>query len=130
MEHMNLLAAWLGILAGFVAGAVQGLFFHADDWFGGYASWRRRMLRLGHISFFGLAGINLAYAVSVPLLAPAGHGPWPARLFVVGAITMPLVCYLSAYRKPFRHLFPVPVTALLVGAAWFTLEGFVLCGSR
>lgn len=125
MEMPNLLAAWLGILLGFLAGAVQGLFFHDDNWLGGYASWRRRMLRLGHISFLGLAIINLAYAVSVRLLDRPSAGPWPSRLFIAGAIAMPLVCYLSAYRKPFRHLFPIPVLALLVGAVWFVCEGFL-----
>ena len=125
MEKANLLAAWLGILLGFVAGAAQGLFFHDDNWLGGYASWRRRMLRLGHISFFGLALINLAYAVSFRLLDRPSTGPWPSRLFIVGAIAMPLVCYLSAYRKPFRHLFPIPVIALLVGAVWFIFAGFL-----
>ena len=128
-ENANLLAAWVGILLGFVAGAVQGLFFHDDNWLGGYASWRRRMVRLGHISFFGLALINLTYAVSLRLLDRPGTGPWPSRLFIVGAIAMPLVCYLAAYRKSLRHLFPIPVIALLAGAVVFIYEGFLRCGS-
>ena len=114
-EHANLLAVWIGILLGFVAGAVQGLFFHSDAWLGGYGSWRRRMVRLGHISFFGLAQINLSYVLSVYLLEPENLGPWPGRLLIVGALAMPLICYLSAWRKPFRHLFPIPVGAL---AGW------------
>lgn len=125
MESANLLAAWVGILLGFVAGAVQGLFFHDDEWLGGYSSWRRRMLRLGHISFFGLAMINLAYAVSLSLLRIEHITPWPSRLLILGAILMPTICYLSAVHKPLRHLFPFPVVALLVGAAWFIWEGFV-----
>ena len=125
MESTNLLAAWVGILLGFVAGAVQGLFFHNESWLGGYAAWPRRMVRLGHISFFGLALINFAYATSVRLLDRTAVGPWPSRLFIVGAATMPLICYLSAYRKPFRHLFPIPVVALLAGAGLFIYEGFL-----
>jgi hypothetical protein len=35
--------------------------------------------------------------------------------FIVGAATMPTVCFLSAWRKPFRHLFFVPVGAVLIG---------------
>jgi hypothetical protein len=54
MEILNFYAAWIGILLGFIAGAVLGLFFHDENWMGGYSSWRRRMSRLGHISFFAL----------------------------------------------------------------------------
>ncbi len=119
MGTVNLHAAWVGILLGFVAGAVQGLFFHNDEWLGGYASWPRRMLRLAHISFFGLAFINIAYALSLHLLDPDNASAWPSYLFVLGAATMPLVCYLSAYRKAFRHLFPIPVLSLVAGAVIF-----------
>ena len=34
---------------------------------------------------------------------------------IIGAITMPCCCFLSAWKKPLRHLFPVPVLAILVG---------------
>jgi len=49
VAHMNILAGWLGVLGGVLSGAVIGLFFHRDDWAGGYGSFSRRMLRLGHI---------------------------------------------------------------------------------
>ncbi len=129
MPDPNLVAAWIGILLGFVAGAVQGLFFHRDAWLGGYASWPRRMTRLGHISFFGLALMNLAYAVSIGMLEPRYNGVWPSRLFIIGAIAMPAVCYLSAFHKPFRHLFPIPVLALLTATIWFICEGLFRCAS-
>jgi hypothetical protein len=116
---INLYAAWVGILLGFIAGAVHGLFFHDDMWLGGYGTWRRRMARLGHISLFGIAFINFAYALTVRSLGLHDTSLWPSRLFIVGAVTMPLVCYLSAYRKPFRHLFFVPVFSLIVGAIIF-----------
>jgi hypothetical protein len=125
MEQINLFAAWVGILAGFVGGALHGLFFHREDWLGGYNSWSRRLTRLGHISFFGLAFINLAYALSVRALELEDPNPWPSRLFIVGAIAMPTVCYLSAWKKPFRHLFFIPVVSLAAGAAIFLWTGFV-----
>lgn len=99
-----------------MSGAAIGLFFHRDEWMGGYSSFRRRMVRLGHISFFGLGFINLMFffsmrAVEIPL--------FEARLaslcFILGVITMPLCCFLTAWRKPLRHLFSVPVTSLLIG---------------
>lgn len=125
MREINFQTAWIAILLGLVTGAGLGLFFHGDDWLGGYGSWRRRMIRLGHISFFGTGFLNLAFAVSVrhlgldqpPAVASAG--------FVLGALAMPAVCFLSAWRKPFRHLFAIPVSSLIVAAADFLLRGFV-----
>jgi hypothetical protein len=122
METANLHAAWIGMLAGFLAGGIQGLFFHNEQWLGGYTTWPRRMVRLAHISFFGLAFVNFAYAVTARLLELEHPGVWTSRLFILGAITMPLTCYLSAYRKAFRHLFPIPVLSLIAGATIFLLR--------
>jgi len=116
---VNLHAAWTGFLLGAVAGAVQGLFFHREDWLGGYGSWTRRMLRLGHVSFFGLALFNLAFALSLGAPAADLRAVWSSRLFLVAAATMPLLCYLSAFRPAFRHLFFVPVLSVIAGAGTF-----------
>ena len=115
---LNLYAAWIGILLGAVAGAIQGLFFHDDRWLGGYGTWRRRMLRLGHISFFGIAMINLAYFFTVSTLDMHGGQAWSSHLLVVAAISMPLLCYLSAFRKGFRHLFFVPTLSVIIGVGF------------
>lgn len=122
MEHPNLIAAWIGILCGFVAGAATGLFYDNETWLGGYASWPRRLVRLGHISFFGIAFINLAYALSVRYLELNHPSHWPSILFIAGAIGMPLVCYLAAWRKPLRHLFAIPVACLLTGTILFLVK--------
>ena len=119
MPVWNLNAAWIGILVGFLTGAAQGLFFHDEAWLGGYASWPRRMMRLGHISCFGLAFINLAFVVTTDHLRTGTGLFWPSLLFIAGAFSMPIVCYLSAWRKPARHLFFVPVLSLIVGAMLF-----------
>ena len=97
----------------------MGLFFWREDWLGGYGSWRRRMTRLAHVSFFGLGFINIAFALSVSQLAlPRGTALSAASFSLcLGAATMPLVCYLAAWKKPFRHLFFVPVIAVVVGVA-------------
>jgi hypothetical protein len=112
----NLLAGWLGMLAGVASGAVIGLFFHREDWMGGYTSFRRRMTRLGHISFFGLGFLNMMFALTASLVALP---PLALRLasfgLILGAATMPACCFLSAWRRPFRHLFPVPVAGLSAG---------------
>ncbi len=121
METINLYAGWVGILCGVLAGAVIGLFFHDESWLGGYASWSRRMLRLGHISFFGIGFINLAFALTVGRLGLAG-GAWASLLLLVAAVGMPLVCFAAALWKPFRHLFPVPVLCVLIAVAWLLIQ--------
>lgn len=123
MAMINLWAAWIGILLGMTSGLIQGLFFHREDWLGGYPSWPRRLMRLGHISFFGTAFLNLAYAGTVGLLGPASHVTAASLLLVAGAVLMPLVCYLAAWRKPLRHLFALPVLSLLGAAIAFVTAG-------
>lgn len=120
MLHVNLHFGWCWILTGLIVGALLGLGFHRDAWLGGYASWRRRMLRLGHIAFVGTGLLNLGLALS------AAHVPvdaWPARWagwsLLFGAVTMPTVCLLAAWRKPLRHLFFFPVLGLIGGVVMF-----------
>jgi len=117
METTNLLVGWIAVLGGLLAGAVIGMFFQKEDWAGGYDSWRRRMLRLTHISMVGTGLLNLAFALSVARLNLDQYPALPSVLFVVGAITMPAVCGLSAWRRTYRHAFFVPVLSLVVATA-------------
>lgn len=116
----NWYAGWTLILSAFVTGAAVGLFFHREDFWGGYATFRRRIVRLGHIALAALGMMNILYSLS-PWPAPgAWNTPWAGRLWIAGAIAMPAVCFLSGWRKPFRHLFFIPV-ACLVGAVVLTM---------
>ncbi|MDD4050290.1 MAG: hypothetical protein PHR28_00145 [candidate division Zixibacteria bacterium] len=116
---INLYAAWVAFLLGSLAGAITGLFFHGEIWLGGYGSWRRRMTRLGHIAFFGLGLINLAFALTINVFHIESEVTLPSILLVIGAATMPLVCYLSAFKASFRHLFFIPALATIGGIAAF-----------
>lgn len=112
---LNITVAWVGILLGALGGAGAGLFFHRDEWLGGYGSWRRRLMRLGHISFFGIALLNLAFAVTVRQPGWGLSSPVPGLALAAAEGLMPLLCYLSAWRKPLRHGFVLPVGCVLVG---------------
>jgi hypothetical protein len=125
MTDINLLAGWIGILMGFLAGAVQGLLFHKENWLGGYSSWPRRMVRLGHISFFGISFINLSFAFSVAHLKSTDGLAVVSWLFIGAAVMMPLCCYASAFRKGFRHLFFIPALSLVTGAVLFIFKGLL-----
>lgn len=119
VESTNVVAAWIGILLGSLGGALLGLFFHRTDWLGGYASWPRRMLRLGHISLFGLAFVNLAYALSVKHFSMETPSPVPSVLFIGGAVTMPICCCVCAFARSLKWLFVVPVGCLVVASGYF-----------
>jgi hypothetical protein len=125
MALLNLYVAWIAILVGLLTGAVVGMFFHEEVWLGGYGSWRRRMLRLTHISLIGTGALNFAFALSVDYLKMDAVPRLASILFVVGAATMPAVCLLSAWRRPFRHLFFVPVVSLVVATADFIVRGLL-----
>jgi hypothetical protein len=125
MEKINIYVAWISMLVGAVVGALSGLFFHKQEWFGGYTSWQRRMLRLGHISLFGIAFINFAFVFTVSYLNISEHVLLPSRLIIIGTVTMPLVCFLSAYKKSFRHLFFIPVLSIIAAMAIFVIGGML-----
>jgi len=109
---LNIYAAWIGFLVGCIAGAVPGLFFHEKDWLGGYTSWARRMIRLAHIAFFGIGILNLLFALTVRTLGLDTGLVVASYLLILGAATMPVVCYLSAWKSFFRHFFFIPASSV------------------
>ena len=121
-HSLNWTFGWCLVLSAFITGAGIGLFFHREDFWGGYNSFRRRIVRLGHIALAALGMMNVLYGLS----------PWPAEsiwqasaaslCFIIGGLSMPAVCFLSGWKKMFRHLFFIPVTALIL-AVLFTLQG-------
>ena len=112
----NAVVGWTLMAFGAVSGALIGLGFHRESWAGGYGSFRRRLMRLGHIAFFGLGLLNVLfglYAASLP--RAAGSLSIASWALVIAGVTMPAVCFLTAWKEPFRHLFPIPVLGVLVG---------------
>lgn len=110
---LNWQVGWILILAAFISGAIIGLYFYRENFLGGYDSFRRRILRLGHIALAALGMMNVVYSLS----PGASHDSREALIaslgFIIGGITMPGVCFLSAWKPGFRHLFFIPVTALI-----------------
>jgi hypothetical protein len=115
--HVNLVMAWIWILLGFLSGSVLGLFFARENWLGGYASFKRRLYRLAHISFFGLGLANLAFYFTAQTGTPASGLEAASWLFVAGAITMPICCVVMAHFPKALLLFGVPVLSLVAGGA-------------
>jgi hypothetical protein len=108
---MNAWAGWSLILAGFLSGALLGLGFHRDDFLGGYASFRRRIVRLGHIALVALGALNVLFEATIQQAAPGRDAA--GALFLIGGVAMPLVCFLAGWRPGLRRLFVLPVAALV-----------------
>ena len=121
-QPVNWTVGWALVLAAFLSGAMLGIGWHREDFLGGYGSFRRRVIRLGHVAFAALGLMNVVFSLS-PLPTP---GTTIARLasacFIAGGVLMPTVCFLTGWRPACRHLFVVPVLSL-VAAVMFTLWG-------
>jgi hypothetical protein len=117
-SYPNLILAWLWILLGFISGMALGMFFHGENWLGGYGSFKRRMYRLGHISFFGLGAVNLLFCLTVQNFSLAGSLIHFASLaFIIGAIAMPICCVVMAHFPKAHMIFSVPVVSLIAGGS-------------
>ncbi len=115
--QLNLMLAWLWVILGCGGGFGLGTGFHREEWLGGYASFKRRLYRLGHISFFGLAILNLMFYLTVQSCDPASVGIAIAGwAFITGAVLLPACCLIMAHQPRLRVLFLVPVLSLLMGA--------------
>ena len=123
MVQLHWYLAWAMLLAAFVSGAAVGLRFHRTDFWGGYASFPRRIVRLGHVALAALGMLNLLFALSLSQLHVGGPFIRVASVcLVVGSLAMPAVCFLAGWREPLRRLFVVPVAALVLAVV------LVLCG--
>ena len=113
---------WILISLGFLAGAFLGTRYQDEQFLGGYADPKRRLVRLGHIACIALGVLNLLFVLSAEragmdglALAIASWG------FVVGGVAMPTICFLSSWRRGFGVLFAVPVLSLVAAGgltAW------------
>ncbi len=123
VHMLNWQVGWWLVLAAFATGAGLGLFFHREDFLGGYASFRRRIVRLGHIALAALGMLNVIFSLS-PWPPPAAWTSTPASIgFIVGGVTMPAVCFLTGWREACRHLFFIPVLALVLAVVCTLIGG-------
>ncbi len=114
-HSLNWIIGWFLLMASFMTGAALGLGFHRPEFMGGYGSFSRRLARLGHIACAALGMLNILFGLG-PLPEPGTTaGRIASLLLVAGGVLMPAVCFLTAWRRQFRHLFALPVVALMTG---------------
>jgi hypothetical protein len=123
MNEWNILIGWCGMVAGALLGLTFGLWAESREWAGGYASFRRQAMRLGHIAAFALGMMNVIYGFSIAHLIelPKWLQVTGSIAMIAGGVFMPIVCLLAAWRRPMKYVFPLPATCVLVAVgiqAW------------
>jgi len=120
---VNWFGGWSLIGLAFATGAAIGLFFHRENFWGGYASFRRRIIRLGHIALAALGMMNVIYGIAPWPAAGSRFGDAASIALLVGGAAMPAVCFLAGWRPSFRKLFFIPVTSLIAAVVCILLGG-------
>jgi hypothetical protein len=112
--------ALVGVPAGLVAGLALGLVARRDDGWGGYASFRRRAARLGHVALVMLPALGGLYALLLEG-APEATAWFPpaAVAWMSGGVALVAALFLAAWRPALRALLPLPALALCAAAALF-----------
>ena len=115
MQEWNFLAGWVGMIGGALMGMVIGMKAESREWAGGYGSFRRQAVRLGHIAAFALGMINVLYGLTAHGLEtlPQWAGQVGSVAMIVGGLLMPAVCLGAAWRRGLKYLFPIPASCVL-----------------
>jgi|GEM_PF-977317 len=113
---------WCLLGLAFLTGAAIGLAFFQEDFWGGYSSFQRRVIRLGHVSLATMGLVNVLYGVSPWPTPYSASASMAGLLFVLGGITLPGVFFLAGWRPGFRLGLCVPALLLCL-AIFFTVRG-------
>ena len=123
----NRLVAWTGFCLGVASGALMGLWafdgpLDVPGWIGKYGDTSRRLLRLGHIAFFGIGILNLLLVRELPLLQ-VGYRVKAVAAWCMNAanIFLPFTLIAAAVLAPLKYLLPLPVMGAVVAlcvVAW------------
>lgn len=119
--HSNRLVGWCSAAIGAGTGLVMGLWSFdgpvaVPEGLGEYGDTARRLARLGHIAFFGLAMLNLLLAHELERgRVSAGLSRWASACMNFGNVFLPLTLFMAAAWHPLKYLMPIP--ALAVGIA-------------
>ena len=115
--------AFLGIPVGLATGLALGLVARREGGWGGYASFRRRAARLGHICAVMLPVIAGGFSL---LLESGGFAPaaasWGAVLWIGGGIALALALFAAAWRPRLALLLPLPATAVVAASVAFAVS--------
>ena len=124
----NIRFGWIWVLFGIISGMILGMFvfngpIQLSNEMMTYTSLPRRMLRLAHISFFGLGFLNMFYSITMKSLN-IKVDRLTSRLLIFGSVTIALFLIISAFYEPFKYSLVIPALSLFVAAIILTKDLF------
>jgi hypothetical protein len=122
MSVSNLLVAYAlaGIPVGLLLGMALGLVARREGGWGGYASFRRRAARLGHVAAVMLPLIAGFYGLALRTAAfDEGVARVGALLWTVGGAGLVAALFLAAWRPRLALALPLPALAVVAGGTCF-----------
>lgn len=123
LGEWNRRVGWVSACVGIATGLIMGLWsfdgpFAVPEWLGGYDQTARRLARLGHIAFLGLAILNLLLAQTLSRLALGVAGRRTAAWAMnFGNIFLPLALFAAAAYRPLKYLMSAPALAVFLALA-------------
>lgn len=130
---LNRAVGFTSLLIGVASGMILGLWsfggpIPVPEAIGDYGDLPRRLLRLGHIAFFGLGLINLAIAGHwrrLDLGRPAARRAlW---LMNLGNLGLPPMLLAAAWQPALLYLMPAPVACVFAALALCVLGAWRAC---
>lgn len=118
----NRIIGWTSLAMGAVSGLVLGLWsfngpLPSPEWIGDYGEVSRRLLRLAHISFFGLGMLNLLLVWELERSGRAMGARAIPFLMNAGNVLMPILLTAAAIYPPLKYLLPLPALSVLAALA-------------
>ena len=114
--EINILFGWAWMCVGFLFGMILGLRAEGERWLGGYASLKRRYLRLSHVAFIALSIVNILYGREISTIDLPNHFEnIGSTLMIFGAVGVPLGCISAASFWRTKYFLPLPAMAVLAG---------------
>ncbi len=114
------LVAWSSFVIGISTGLILGLWsfngpFPTPEWLGEYDNVSRRLVRLGHIAFFGLGILNLLLAMEIPKLKLSTlELSIASKMMIFGNMVLPLTLLAAGVWHPLKYLMPIPALCVLI----------------
>lgn len=114
---------WASLAVGALMGMVLGLWsfdgpLAVPEWIGAYDTTPRRLLRLGHIAFFGLGILNILLAQHMPQFGlSTGQRRAASICMNFGNILLPVTLVLASILHPLKYLMAAPATAVTIALA-------------
>ncbi len=130
---LNRAVGFTSLLVGVASGMILGLWsfggpIPVPEAIGDYGDLPRRLLRLGHIAFFGLGLINLTIAGHwrrLDLDRPAARRA--LRLMNLGNLGLPPMLLAAAWQPALLYLLPAPVACVFGALALCVLGAWRAC---